>query len=246
MGQDEGMSYFDELRTLYAGPGKSFQHDSDESHWQTECPGCGSAVMRAVATGAYPKKLGEPRWDFSYDLPIDKAAWLYCPACGMGAFAACTRYHVVHKVPDKAPFGTPANLSPEVQHTWGEALNSYSASAYTACALMCRKLIFHMAVEAGLPAKSGPKDKAPGFEQCVDHLVDEEHITKKQKDRWVDSIRKWGNTATHDLAPTDQATAHKALQFTFQLLQMVYSFPGAAPGGPKEIDPAPEQGAITS
>ena len=73
----------------------------------------------------------------------------------------------------------------------------------------------------------------------------EGYITERHKTQWVDSIRVWGNIATHELAPTDKDTAYSALEFTKQLLEIIYSFPGAAPGGQKELDQAPENKAIT-
>lgn len=157
----------------------------------------------------------------------------------MGAFAVGMANRVDFVFPNTEPFDTPKNLSDEVSETWGEALKSFTATAYTSCALMCRKIIFHMAVEAGLPAKN-EKDRAPGFEQCVNHLVAVGYITPRQKDQWVDSIRKWGNTATHELAPIGKDVAYNALQFTHQLLQMAYAFPAAAPGGNATSEQASE------
>lgn len=44
----------------------------------------------------------------------------------------------------------------------------------------------------------------------------------------MDSIRQWGNKATHELEPINREVAYSALEFTLELLRMVYSFPGAA------------------
>lgn len=193
--------------------------------------------MLAVAIGDIPAGMIR-------EIIYGKAGWLMCPVCGMGAFAV-GEAHAPEKVfPQGLPFPVPDHLEAQVEQTWLEALRSFSASAYTSCALMCRKLIFHMAVDAGLDEKNG-RGRAPGFEECVDHLVAEGYITQRQKDQWVDSIRDWGNTATHDLASTDRDTAHSALEFTLQLLQMVYVFPNASPGAGKELEAAPEAPAIT-
>lgn len=202
-------------------------------------------MMFAVATGAAPGAAGGLTVRSSTNPKIPHAAWLICSACGMGAFAVGTPDQPETLFPARSPFGTPQNLSPEVEHTWAEALDSFSASAFTACSLMCRKIIFHIAVEEGLPAKNA-RDRAPGFEECIDYLVNEGHITKKQKERWVDSIRIWGNMATHELAPTDRDTAYSALQFTKQLLEMIYAFPSAAPQTQKEITKPSDPPAITS
>ena len=225
------MGYFDELRTVFTEQNRYNARFSD-AQWAVECSGCGNKRMLALAIGRCPEKL-LPRARRNAE-----AAWLVCVACGMGAFAVGMANRVDFVFPNTEPFDTPKNLSDEVSETWDEALKSFTATAYTSCALMCRKIIFHMAVEAGLPEKN-EKNWAPSFEQCVNHLVKEELITKRQKDQWVDSIREWGNTATHDLAPIDKATAFNALEFTYQLLQMAYAFPAAAPGGEGSASEAP-------
>lgn len=229
------MSYFENLNVVRAR--SQYDSQSNSVHWAVDCSGCGSKRMLAVASGTLPEKFdGLAHYS-------DYSAWLMCVACGMGAFAVGTSTRAYKVFPQPEPFDTPEHLSQDVAHTWGEALSSFTASAFTSCALMCRKIIFHMAVEAGLPEKND-KGWAPSFEQCVDHLVEVGHITKRQKSQWVDSIRKWGNTATHDLEPIEEATAFSALEFTFQLLQMVYVFPNAAPGSSKELEAKPKMTAI--
>lgn len=161
------------------------------------------------------------------DYPGVKSLWVLCPACGAGGWGVTENDHWAVRFPGERPFGTPEHLSAPVVAAWQEALDCYSANAYTSCALMCRKLLFHMAVEAGLPEKN-EKGRAPRFDECLKHLVAEEIITGKQKERWVDSIRVWGNSATHDLAPIDKSKAYQALQFMHQLLQIVYTFPRSA------------------
>lgn len=226
------MGYFDEVRTVRTGSERYSALDS-EVQWAIDCPACGGKRMLAIAWGQTPGALQD--WN---GISGRYSAWLMCVACGMGAFAVGTHNDVEYSFPGPRPFDTPGNLSEDVANTWNEALMSFTASAYTSCALMCRKIIFHMAVEAGLPEKN-QKGRAPGFEQCVNHLVTAGHITQRQKDQWVDSIREWGNTATHDLAPIDKATAFNALEFTYQLLQMAYAFPAAAPGGEGSASEAP-------
>lgn len=218
------MGYFDEIRTVATGKSRYSALDS-EVQWAIDCPACGGKRMLAIAVGQTPGALRD--WN---SVSGRHSAWLMCVACGMGAFAVGTYDDVEYSFPGPRPLGTPANLSEEVTNTWSEALMSFTASAYTSCALMCRKIIFHMAVEAGLGEKKS-NGFAPNFTECIDFLVKEELITKRQKDQWVDSIREWGNTATHDLAPISKDVAYNALQFTHQLLQMAYAFPAAAPGG---------------
>lgn len=230
------MKYFDNLKVVDTR-NRPYDRQNDQAHWLVKCPVCDSGTMLAVAIGNIPAGL-------SREITYGEAGWLMCAVCGMGAFAVGNSANPEKVFPQALPFHVPDHLETQVEQTWLEALRSFRASAYTSCALMCRKLIFHMAVDAGLPAKND-RDRAPRFDQCVDHLVTEGYITQRQKNQWVDSIREWGNTATHDLASTDKSTAHSALEFTLQLLQMVYVFPSAAPGGSKELKAAPETRAIS-
>lgn len=224
------MDYFSEIHTINTGFQK-YSSLTSSSYWSVDCPECMSKTMLAIATGACPERYQKRSNHYA------QSAWLMCVSCGVGAFAIGLPDKIERVIPKPEPFGMPDNLSPEVSRTWDEAVKSFSASAFTGCALMCRKIIYHMAVEFELPAKNAG-GRSPGFEECVDHLIKVGHITQRQKDQWVDSIRKWGNTATHELAATTEETAYSALQFTFQLLQMVYSFPSAVPStGGKNGDP---------
>lgn len=194
---------------------------SDSAHWLVECPTCASGSMLAIAIGEVPVGFSE---ELGYN---DHAAWLMCSVCGMGSFAVGTPGRPVKVFPRTWPFAVPDHLADQVRATWIEALRAYAAEAFTSSSLMCRKIVFHIAVEAGLPAKND-RGFAPNFETCVKHLVDEGYITKRQQDQWVDSIRQWGNNATHELEPISREVAYSALEFTLELLRMVYSFPGAA------------------
>lgn len=230
------MGYFDDLRTVNTRENRYSPIDS-EVQWAVDCRGCGNKRMLAIAIGDVPESISTRGYTAS------RSGWLMCIACGMGAYAIGTSDDVDEVFPGPAPFGLPKNLSFDVAMTWNEALMSFTATAFTSCALMCRKIIFHMAVEVGLEEKKS-NGFAPNFTECINFLVKEELITKRQKDEWVDSIREWGNTATHDLAPINKRTALNALEFTYQLLQMVYAFPDAAPGKTGKDDvssPVPPQ-----
>lgn len=214
------MSFFDALIMV------NNQHPlmspySDSAHWLVKCPTCSSGSMLAIAIGKAPAEFSE---ELEHN---DHAAWLMCSVCGMGSFAAGAPDRPVKVFPRPLPFAVPDHLEDQVRATWIEALRAYAAEAFTSSSLMCRKIVFHMAVQAGLPAKND-RGFAPNFETCVKHLVDEGYITKRQQDQWVDSIRQWGNKATHELEPISREVAYSALEFTLELLRMVYSFPGAA------------------
>lgn len=203
------MSFYDGLRFI----GREYSQHDDRAWWSAQCPDCGTATMLALALCAAPDAYNN-----------HQSAWLMCVKCGIGSWAIGDLDNVIVQYPSAAPFITPDHLSPEVKATWEEAYNSFTVGAYTACTLMCRKLIFYMAVEEGLPEKND-RNRAPGFEQCIDYLVESELITSRYRGEWVDSIRVWGNAATHDLAVIGKSVAERALVFTHSLLKMVYEFP---------------------
>lgn len=221
------MSYFDEVSVV---KNRRLGHDRDaeNAHWLVECAVCSSGTLLAIAIGAVPA-------GYERELAGAESAWLMCTTCGMGAFAIGSAFEPKFVFPRPFPFPVPDHLETSVSETWLEALRSFSAQAYTGCTLMCRKIIFHMAVETGLPAKN-ERGSAPNFDQCLSQLVTEGYITPRQKDEWAGSIRLWGNAATHELAAIEKDIAYSALEFTYELLRMVYTFSAAARAAQKTAD----------
>ena len=213
------MGYFDSLR-LVKNHHHAYSAQDSSAYWRVTCPDCGSGTMLAIAQGDLPATAKK-------ELSGGSSAWLMCNVCGMGTFAMGYSSSPAKLYPRAKPLNLPNYLDEDVRKTALEALGCYTVDAFTACTLMCRKIIFHMAVDAGLPEKN-ERGFAPSFFDCVEHLVEEGYITKRQKEQWVDSVRVWGNTATHELDSLDGKVALSALEFTFQLLKMVYSFAGAA------------------
>lgn len=146
-------------------------------------------------------------------------AWLRCMSCRRGA--VLNNGHDLS--PSSSPLDVPQGLDRDTEWTWNEARSCLSARAYTACVMMCRKLLMHMAVQEGLPAKNA-KDFAPTFVQCIDHLQSEGVITKRNR-KWVDRIKDIGNEANHDLASLSRDQATTVATFTRQLLHEVYELP---------------------
>ncbi|SFA61484.1 protein of unknown function [Rhodococcoides kroppenstedtii] len=145
--------------------------------------------------------------------------WLRCMSCRRG-FVLNDLYGLA---PSTTPLDVPQGLDADTESTWNEVRSCLSARAFTASVMMCRKLLMHMAVEEGLPAKN-EKDFAPTFVQCIDHLQAEGVITKRNR-KWVDRIKDIGNEANHDLASIDKDQATTVATFTRQLLHEVYELP---------------------
>ena len=86
--------------------------------------------------------------------------------------------------------------------------------------MLCRKLLLHIAVEKGLPAKD-KRNRAPSYMDAVKHLELVGVITADMRD-WVDEIKDIGNDANHELTPIAEAQARDVATFTEQLLILAY------------------------
>jgi hypothetical protein len=92
-----------------------------------------------------------------------------------------------------------------------------TVSAYTAVALLCRKLLMNVANDQGAPA-------GQQFITYVDFLDDKKFIPPGGRP-WVDHVRKQGNFATHDIPQPSEDEAKRLLTFVGALLQFVYELP---------------------
>lgn len=122
--------------------------------------------------------------------------------------------------PGSQPLRTPAGLPPIDLQIWTEVRTCLGSGAHAATVMLCRKLLFHIAVAHGLPAKN-EKDRAPNFYEAVEHLQGEGLITKKMRP-WVDRIKDVGNDANHELTPISAELAVDVATFTEQLLVLAY------------------------
>lgn len=116
----------------------------------------------------------------------------------------------------------------DVNKVYQEAIDSYSAGAFTGTTLLCRKLLMNIAVNLGATENQT-------FADYVKFLGKEGYITKTSHD-WVDEIRKNGNKATHDLDVSTQEEAEKVLTFCEMILKTNYEFPSEIPNKKEDID----------
>lgn len=108
----------------------------------------------------------------------------------------------------------PGNLS----EIYNEVRKNISNSCYTSAVLLSRKLLMNIAVHQG--AKENLK-----FIQYVNYL-DENNFIPPNSKVWVDSIRKKGNEATHEIKLMEQKDATQLLLFLEMILSFSYSFHG--------------------
>ena len=101
-----------------------------------------------------------------------------------------------------------------ISGAYDEARKSLSSNSYTACELMCRKILMNASVDKG--AK-----ESQSFTSYIDHLLNKGYITPPMSG-WVDAIRKNGNESNHEIKAPDKERAEGTLSFTTQLLKLVY------------------------
>lgn len=141
--------------------------------------------------------------------------WLRCVKCRRGSVL---EGDVVY--PTSRPLRVPRGLPPIDLAVWEEARACLGVGANAAAVMLCRKLLFHIAVAHGLEPKK-KNDRAPSFYEAVEHLEAEGLITKKMRP-WVDRIKDVGNDANHELTPITAAQALDVANFTEQLLVLAY------------------------
>jgi hypothetical protein len=192
---------------------------AEDSTWRAiECANCGSPQLVTIAMTS----------DGLYE-------WLRCPACRQGAVS---NRGVV--LPASTGLRNPKGQPPEDQYVWDEIRGCMSVSAYNAAVMLCRKLLFHLAVTHGLPAKNS-QGRAPTFDQAVRHLQTAGFISQRMTP-WVDRIREIGNEANHEIPQISREDAETVAKFTQQLLLMIYEYPlDLAESSPLQDEAGPEE-----
>jgi hypothetical protein len=156
---------------------------------------------------------------------LNATLWLKCPNEGCGEGSVKLRTGAVYP---PAPFGPRIEgLPADVASAWNEAGIAFSVGAYTASEMMCRKLLMHVAVD-----KAGSK---PGkhFVEYVNELEEGGLIIRGLRPV-VDQVKDRGNTANHELPPSDETVARLTLKVTQHLLQGVYELRSLAPDASAE------------
>lgn len=113
-----------------------------------------------------------------------------------------------------------ASLPLDVERLYDEARRAMSVEAWTAAALVGRKLLMNVA------ATHGAEDKLT-FNQYVDFLMTEGWITPPMRP-WVDEIRLIGNEATHELPQITEERAIHLMAVLEMLLMVVFEYPAKA------------------
>ncbi len=128
-------------------------------------------------------------------------------------------------IPGVTPGDKLEGLPNEVNEAYEEARNCFSINSYTACELICRKILMHIAVDKGA-------EEGKSFQDYIDFLEEKEYITPSIKS-WTDIIRQHGNDSTHKIEGANKERAKNTFMFTMQLLRIIYEMDHVA----KEYNP---------
>jgi len=111
-------------------------------------------------------------------------------------------------------------LPPGIKKIWSEIRSSTSQGSYTSAVLLGRKLLMHIAVNAGAQA-------GESFVSYVDFLV-ENHYAPPNSTSWIDKIRSHSNEANHEIVLKSNEDAEEIMIFLEMLLKFIYEFPARA------------------
>jgi hypothetical protein len=111
------------------------------------------------------------------------------------------------------------NWPAELEQLYSVASKTFASGAYTACAMVCRKLLMVCACQEG--AKDGLK-----FVEYVKHITDEVLTFPQAKDP-IDKIRHIGNDANHTIKFVTREDANRAMSIITYTLNTIYSLPSS-------------------
>src|SRR5262249_44154088 len=107
----------------------------------------------------------------------------------------------------------------DLEQLYEEASKAFAAGAYTACAMVCRKLLMVCACHEG--AQDGKQ-----FVEYVKHITDSVLTFPKAKDS-IDKIRSIGNDANHSIRFVIRDDAKRAMSIVTYMMNTIYSLPSS-------------------
>ena len=176
-------------------------------------------VKKKKFTCGYCNNSAAPDTAYSSDSRNDMI--YICPYCEKPTYFSNLTHINVKQIPG-VPFGESIkHLPDEIQELYNEARQCIGVSAYTSAAIVCRKLLMHIAVEKGA-------DKDQTFKYYVEWLQDNGYIPPGGK-HWVNYIREKGNEANHEIILIQDKDAKRLLSFLAMFMKFVYEFPRSLP-----------------
>lgn len=148
---------------------------------------------------------------------FDYVKFLLCTNCGLGSVRV---HYDLYPMPS---FGPEIQGLPEIVGVaYKEARDCMTVKAFTACELICRKILMNISFDKGAKEKET-------FEFYLTYLAEKGYITPPMT-KWVTLIRKHGGKATHLIEKPDKSRAESTLMFTAELLRLIYEMDYLADG----------------
>jgi len=177
------------------------------------CGVCGKPVHETcIASATYDENHGAHK---------GKILWCICP-CGQPTVITMQIFPaplLKNQHPLPMEFIAGKNWPPDLERLFREAAASFAAGAFTASAMVCRKILMVVACEAG--AQEGQS-----FASYVDHIIAAVVPIPSAKPS-IDKIRTIGNDANHDVAFVAEPEARRAMSIAAYVLNSAYSLPSA-------------------
>ena len=167
----------------------------EESRQSYTCGYCNNVVSGVIVS--------------TYRTVLGTVEWVLCTNCGYGSVVNDGSLY-----PGTLLGPIIEGLPQNVGQAYKEARSCMSVSAYTACELMCRKILMNIAVEKGAKEKES-------FSHYLTFLGEQGYTTPPMTG-WVDLIREHGGKATHLIETPDRKRAESTLMFTAELLRLIY------------------------
>lgn len=169
---------------------------------------CGYCGRQVSSREGYYTDAGYNEYDGNYALFI-------CPGCNRPSFFCGLNLYV--QTPSPRIGNDVADLPVGIKEAYEEARDCTKVKANTACVLICRKLLMHIAVECGA-------EEGKSFLSYVEFLSENGYVPPNGKG-WVDHIRKKGNEANHEIVLMSRDDAEDLIIFLEMLLKFIYEFP---------------------
>lgn len=150
-----------------------------------------------------------------------KIFWCIC-ACGQPTVVVREENpgsKMIQQHPTAVEFHPESQWPMEAQRLYAEAAAAFSAQAFTATAMVCRKLLMLVA------CLKGDQD-GKSFAEYVDFILSKVVPIPSAKQA-IDAIRTIGNEANHNVSFVQEPEARRSLSIAKYVLNAVYSLPTA-------------------
>jgi hypothetical protein len=178
------------------------------THRDFDCGACGQPTNGRIIASMKRKFDGATLWFCVCSCPRRE-----------GALMVSKGGVTISQFPEAREFHVGANWPPDLSQLFEEGARAYAAGAYTATAMVARKLLMVCACHEG-------DTDGKRFVEYVNYITGSVIAFPKAKDS-IDKIRGIGNEANHNLTFVSRDDARRAMSIVTYMLNTIYSLPSA-------------------